>query len=164
MTGRTRRPYAFPVGKDGVVMDAAEAQVQGAKAFGEYFANALARTTYPNPTTFARAAKVSPAAVSRWVNGQQRPSPRLMEKIAPFLPGPVDGHADVRDLIAIAYPEGIGDGTAPVRLQPMHPLATRLNLYLSADGPLTPDLRTELERAEERLLNSFHSTPARRTA
>lgn len=149
-------------------MDAEEAQVAGAKAFGDYFAYALARTSYPTPTAFARAAKVSASGVSRWVNGQQRPSPRLLGRIAPLLP-PKEGsdakHADVRDLIAIAYPEGVRDGDVqPSTGRPMHPLARRLNLYLSDDGPLTPEHRAELERSEERLLNSFHTAPTRRTA
>jgi transcriptional regulator with XRE-family HTH domain len=144
------------VSKDGVTLTPEEAQIAGAKAFGEYFTNALARTPFKNPTAFARAAKVSPAAVSRWVNGQQRPTPRLLARIAPLVPREDgEGHVDARDLVAIAYPEGVPDGSVPAQLAPMHRLATRLNRYLSPDGPLSTAQRDELERSADRLLNSF---------
>lgn len=149
------------VSKDDSGIGQVDDAIEGAKAFGEYLSTALAHTTFETPTDFARAAHVSAAAVNRWVNGKQRPSPRLLERIAPHLPpspGSTGDHADVRDLTAIAYPAGRGSGAAPGQLTPMAPEASRLNRYLSSDSPLSQEDREELRRSAKRMLDSFSAT------
>jgi transcriptional regulator with XRE-family HTH domain len=81
---------------------------QGADQFGRYMASYIAQSDrFPHATALARAAGISPAAVSRWINGKERPSPRLLEKL-----GPVMG-VDAAELFAIAYPEIAGSESGP---------------------------------------------------
>lgn len=109
-------------------------------SFGHYLAQAINEQGYPTPTDFARDAGVSPSAVSKWIRNIERPSVRLMERIAPKL------ERDVRDLIAVAYPEGAGDeAPAPAPHRPAsHALALELGRMLAEDSPLTAEQRERL--------------------
>lgn len=111
---------------------------QGAEAFGTYLAKFIARSgRFPDATTFARAANVSPSAVSRWINGKDRPSVGTLEKIAPHM------RVTVAELVAIAYPENNGNGPAPEPAA-TDPLIDELAAMLDPGSPLEDSDRAAL--------------------
>lgn len=128
-------------------------------SFGQYLAEAIAERGYPTPTDFARDAGVSASAVSKWVRNIERPSVRLLERVAPKL------GRDVRELVALAYPEGI-DGEAPpviVTTRPAsHPLALELGRMLAEDSPLTAEQRERLVIVVDHSMDPFRRHMKRR--
>lgn len=128
----------------------------GATAFGRYLAGILARSTiYANSSDFARQAGVSPSSVSRWISGKERPTPRILEKIAPKL------GIDIRDLVALAYPESMTDPVAPVVAQP-HRLAVELDRMLAGTSPISEEDRATIETFIDRFLEPYRSRTNRR--
>jgi transcriptional regulator with XRE-family HTH domain len=132
----------------------------GLPTFSAFLADAIARAKYVTPTDFARTAGVHPSAVSRWLSGQQVPTVRTLEKIAPFL------QVNKNTLIAIAYPDGaevpedIPTGPAP------HRLALELERLLAEDSPVPAMDRDTLERVIDSVLQPYrrHMKGQRRSA
>lgn len=127
------------------------------ETFGTYLAKAIAASGYPTPTDFARAADISPSAISRWIRSLDRPTVRMLEKIAPKL------GADVRDLVALAYPEALRDDRpAPVARPAIHPLAEELGRMLDLDSPLAQADREYISGVVERLIDPYRRTMRKR--
>jgi transcriptional regulator with XRE-family HTH domain len=128
---------------------------RGAEEFGKYLANFIARSgRFPDATTFARAANVSPSAVSRWVNGRERPSPAALQKIAP--------HVGVtsQQLFAIAYPER-ATGTAP-EPEVTDPRIAELAAMVAPDSPLSVEEREMLLVIVDRIIEPHRKQMRRR--
>lgn len=126
---------------------------EAAEEFGAYLANAIASAGYPNPTSFAREVGISPSSVSRWIAGKERPTVRLLERIAPTL------QVDIRSLVALAYPEAVADD-APRREIP--PLAAELGRMIGAESPLPEADQTYLRDMVDRLIAPYRVTAKRR--
>jgi transcriptional regulator with XRE-family HTH domain len=122
---------------------------QGTDAFGQYLANFLAHsTTYASASEFARDAGVSPSAVSRWINRKERPTPRLLERIAPKM------GTSPADLIRLAYPESAAEALAELgaAVTEVHPLAAEVARMLAPDSPVPAEDRQLLEALLERVV------------
>jgi transcriptional regulator with XRE-family HTH domain len=132
---------------------------QGTDAFGQYLANFLAHsTTYASASEFARDAGVSPSAVSRWINRKERPTPRLLERIAPKMGRPP------AELIRLAYPESAAEALAELAVaHEPHPLAAEIDRMLSPDSPVPAEDRQLLEALLERVVEPLrqHMRPQR---
>lgn len=132
----------------------------GLPTFRAFLAEAIARVKYATPTDFARTAKVHPSAVSRWLSGQQVPTVRTLEKIAPYL------KVNKNTLIAIAYPDG-ADLPEDIPTGPIpHRLALELERMLAEDSPVPAVDRDTLERVIDSVLAPYrhHLKGRRRSA
>lgn len=128
---------------------------QGAAAFGAYLANFIAHSgRFPNPTALAREAGVHPAALSRYINGHDRPSPRTLEKLAPCI------GASVADLVAIAYPEHRGEPAGPAATA--DPLVAELAAMLANDSPLSAADRETARTLVDRVIDPYRRQMRRR--
>ncbi len=130
-------------------------------SFPVFLANAI-EELYPNPSAFARAAGVSPSAVSRWLSGELRPTPKTLERIAGALKVPP------KILSVIAYPElatadAAANYVAPARV---HPLVKNLAQLLAEDSPVPEVERDTLERVVESVIQPYlrHLKGRRRSA
>jgi transcriptional regulator with XRE-family HTH domain len=56
-----------------------------AAGFGAYLKEAILAAHFPTPTHFARAVGTDPSVVLRWLSGEQRPTIKSIERIAPVL-------------------------------------------------------------------------------
>ena len=130
-------------------------------SFPEFLAEMIA-ALFPNPSAFAKAAGVSPSAVSRWLSGELRPTPKTLERLA----GPLQ--TPIATLTAIAYPElAIQNGAPrPVAPVPVHPLVRDLARLLAEDSPVPSTERDTLERVVESVIQPYlrHLKARRRTA
>lgn len=127
-----------------------EAQASG---FSAYIEDAIVGGGFTSSTQFAREAGLDPSVVRRWINGQQRPTLRLLERVAPVLKVPVD------QLIRAAYPDRVdGDAAVP---PPLHPLAREVDLLLGPNSRLSVNTRNALETVLQSLLDQY-GRPARR--
>lgn len=127
-----------------------------ASGFGAYIADAIADAGFTTSTHFARAIDVDPSVVRRWINGQQRPTLRLLERAAPAL------NRSLNDLVAAAYPERSSEAVQPI---PLHPLARDVDVLLGANSRLPEKEREALETVLRRLLEPYRSgTPRRKTS
>ena len=109
---------------------------RGADQFGRYLANYVAQSDrFPHPTALARAAGISPAAVSRWINSKERPTPRLLEKLAPVM------GVEPAELFAIAYPEIAGAESGPP--EPL-PRVIQQIVGVLADEEIRDDMKGQL--------------------
>jgi transcriptional regulator with XRE-family HTH domain len=124
---------------------------QASVDFGRYIANLIAGSSYPNASAFARDAGVSPSSVSRWINGHERPAPRLIPQVAAKLGRPVS------ELLAMAYPDESTQATEPPPLAEVHPLVGRLGRWLAPDSPLPPEGRQTIEFYVGNLLDAVEA-------
>ena len=94
--------------------------------FGGYLKEAIQAARFPTPTHFARAAGTDPSVVLRWLSGEQRPTIRSIERIAPVL------GLSINEIVVAAYPDRVG-GPQP---QPpaTHPLVHELGRILAPDS------------------------------
>jgi transcriptional regulator with XRE-family HTH domain len=93
-------------------------------SFPEFLRQAIVRRGFQTPTDFARTARIHPSVVSRWANGEIRPTIPLLQRAAAHL------DMELSTLVYIAYPE-IKPGMAAEDDRPdLHPLAAELNRYL----------------------------------
>lgn len=126
------------------------------------FLSAAIDAGYDSDSAFARAAGVSPSAVSRWIKGELRPTPPMLERIAKAL------SVNVNTLSAIAYPELGGDENAPAYQAPapQHPLVRELTRLLAEDSPMSTEERDTLERVVDSILQPYrrHLKSRRRSA
>lgn len=103
-------------------------------AFGRYVAAAIEAAGYDTPTAFARAAKLEPSAVLRWINGQTRPSIATIRKVAPLL------RMTSGELAAIAFPQGSEESALP----PPKPIPREVAHLLAALDDLDGDARAKI--------------------
>jgi len=139
----------------GVVRYRLQMSKQELPSFPEFLADAIKRARFETPTDFARAAGVHPSVVSRWLKGE-RPSARLLERVAPTL------RVSVKQLLAIAYP-GADEPEAP-ESHALHPLALDVERLLSEESPVPPDERATLATLLEHVVSPYRRHLRRRKA
>jgi transcriptional regulator with XRE-family HTH domain len=124
--------------------------------FGRYLTEAIIESGYETPTHFARDAGIDPGTVSRWIRNLERPSVRLLERAAPKL------RRDVREMVAVAYPEGTDESAAPVDRPASHPLALELARMLAESSPLTDEQRERLVIVVDHSMDPYRRRMKRR--
>jgi transcriptional regulator with XRE-family HTH domain len=126
--------------------------------FPEFLAEAIKRAGFATPTDFARAAGIHPSVASRWLKGE-RPTLRLLERVAPTL------HVPVQRLVSIAYPGEVQPDEVPAKPAP-HALALELERLLAEDSPVPAMDRDTLERVIDSVLQPYrrHLKGRRRAA
>ena len=122
--------------------------------FGDYLKEALQTAGFPTPTHFARAAGTDPSVVLRWLSGEQRPTIRSIERIAPVL------GRGINEIVVAAYPDRVG---GPPPAPPVtHPLVHELGRILAADSPIPEADRVALETVLDRMLDPYRKVLRRR--
>jgi transcriptional regulator with XRE-family HTH domain len=122
--------------------------------FGGYLKEAIQAARFPTPTHFARAAGTDPSVVLRWLSGEQRPTIRSIERIAPVL------GVGIQELVTAAYPDRVGG--APVPPPVTHPLVHDLVRILAPDSPIPEPDRAALESVLDRMLDPYRKVLRRR--
>src|SRR4051794_15918923 len=142
------------IGLSVVPMLSAMTSPKRAGSFGAYLKEAIRAARFPTPTHFARAAGTDPSVVLRWLSGEQRPTIRSIERIAPVL------GRSINEIVVAAYPDRVGgpEQAAPVT----HPLVHELGRILAADSPVPEPDRMALEAVLDRLLDPYRSVLRRR--
>jgi transcriptional regulator with XRE-family HTH domain len=125
-----------------------------AARFGGYLREAIEAARFVTPTHFARAAGTDPSVVLRWLSGEQRPTIRSIERIAPVL------GRSVQEIVVAAYPDRLG----PEQPRPpaAHPIVAELALMLAADSPIPERDRRALETVLDRLIDPYRKIVRRR--
>lgn len=134
-----------------------------ALTFGQVLESTIQRW-YESDSDFARHAKVSSSAVSRWVAGIQVPRPDTIEKMAPWIKDDRGRPIPAASLLAVAYPALAKPATAPAAATPMHRLARDVDRLLAEDSPLPADKRANLESLMEMLIDPYRPYLRRRRA
>jgi transcriptional regulator with XRE-family HTH domain len=122
--------------------------------FGVYLKEAILAARFPTPTHFARAVGTDPSVVLRWMSGEQRPTIRSIERIAPTL------GLSINELVHAAYPDRV-NGPA-VGAAPMNPLVHELARMLADDSPLPDADREALEIVLSRIVDPYRRMMRRR--
>lgn len=123
-------------------------------SFGAYLKEAIRAARFPTPTHFARAAGTDPSVVLRWLSGEQRPTIRSIERIAPVL------GLSINEIVVAAYPDRVGAG--PAQPAPAHPLVHELGRILDADSAVPPADRVALEAVLDRMFEPYRKVLRRR--
>jgi transcriptional regulator with XRE-family HTH domain len=127
---------------------------QPAPGFGGYLKEAIRAARFPTPTHFARAAGTDPSVVLRWLSGEQRPTIRSIERIAPVL------GRSINEIVVAAYPDQVG-GAQPA--PPVtHPLVHELDRILAPGSPIPEPDRAALEAVLDRMLDPYRKVLRRR--
>jgi transcriptional regulator with XRE-family HTH domain len=122
--------------------------------FGGYLKEAIQAARFPTPTHFARAAGTDPSVVLRWLSGEQRPTIRSIERIAPVL------GRSIPEIVVAAYPDRVaGPPAAPPAT---HPLVHELSRILAPDSPVPEPDRAALESVLDRMLDPYRKVLRRR--
>ena len=122
--------------------------------FGGYLKEAIQAARFPTPTHFARAAGTDPSVVLRWLSGEQRPTIRSIERIAPVL------GRSIPEIVVAAYPDRVGE--QPAAPPPAHPLVHELSRILAPDSPVPEPDRAALESVLDRMLDPYRKILRRR--
>ena len=122
--------------------------------FGGYLKEAIRAARFATPTHFARAAGTDPSVVLRWLSGEQRPTIRSIERIAPVL------GRSINEIVVAAYPHRVG-GPQPAA-SVTQPLVHELERILAPDSPVPEPDRAALEAVLDRLLDPYRSVLRRR--
>ncbi|MFI7547591.1 multiprotein-bridging factor 1 family protein [Actinoplanes sp. NPDC049599] len=122
--------------------------------FGGYLKEAIQAARFPTPTHFARAAGTDPSVVLRWLSGEQRPTIRSIERIAPVL------GRSIPEIVVAAYPDRVGGPTAAPPVA--HPLVHELSRILAPDSPVPEPDRAALESVLNRMLEPYRKVLRRR--
>jgi len=123
-------------------------------SFGGYLKEAIQAARFPTPTHFARAAGIDPSVVLRWLSGEQRPTIRSIERIAPVL------GRGINEIVVAAYPDRVGG--APPAPPVTHPLVHELGRILAADSPIPEADRAALATVLDRMLDPYRRVLNRR--
>jgi transcriptional regulator with XRE-family HTH domain len=129
-------------------------QFSGPVGFGVYLRNAIRASGFGTPTHFARAVGTDPSVVLRWINEEQRPTIRSIERIAPTL------GLTINEMVAAAYPDRTRD--QPTEPPPLHPLARELSRMVANDSPLSTADRESLISMLDDLLEPYRRDLRRR--
>ncbi|GGQ39883.1 helix-turn-helix domain-containing protein [Couchioplanes azureus] len=124
-------------------------------SFGGYLKEAIHAARFPTPTHFARTVGMDPSVVLRWLSGEQRPTIRSIERIAPVL------GKSINDLVLAAYPDRLA-GPAPQPVPPTHPLVHELARMLADDSPIPAADRRALETVLDRMIDPYRKALRRR--
>ncbi|MEV8505846.1 helix-turn-helix transcriptional regulator [Actinoplanes sp. NPDC051475] len=122
--------------------------------FGGYLRGAIHAAGFPTPTHFARAVGTDPSVVLRWLSGEQRPTIRSIERIAPVL------GRSINELVLAAYPDRLGAEKAPEPAA--HPLVQELGRILADDSPIPAADREALETVLDRMIDPYRKVLRRR--
>jgi transcriptional regulator with XRE-family HTH domain len=122
--------------------------------FGAYLKDAIQAARFPTPTHFARAVGTDPSVVLRWLSGEQRPTIRSIERIAPVL------GRGINEIVVAAYPDRVG-GRQPDPL-PRRPLVYELDRILAPDSPIPEADRAALEAVLDRMFEPYRKVLRRR--
>jgi len=126
-----------------------------ATGFGAYLKEAILAAHFPTPTHFARAVGTDPSVVLRWLSGEQRPTIKSIERIAPVL------GKGINELVLAAYPDRL-NGPAPAARPAAHPLVHDLARVLADDSPIPRADREALETVLDRMLEPYRRLLRRR--
>lgn len=125
-----------------------------AAGFGAYLKEAILAARFPTPTHFARAVGTDPSVVLRWLSGEQRPTVRSLERVAPVL------GKSMNELVVAAYPDRVN---GPVPAAPtLPPVVHELSRMLAADSPIPPADRAALETVLDRMIEPYRKLMRRR--
>jgi transcriptional regulator with XRE-family HTH domain len=123
--------------------------------FGQYVREAIQAAGFATPTRFARAVGTDPSVVLRWISGEQRPTIRSIERIAPVL------GKTINDMVIAAYPDKLGiDG--PSAVASSHRLAHDVAQILADDSPVPQVDRDALANVLDRVLEPYRRQLRRR--
>lgn len=122
--------------------------------FGGYLKEAIQAAGFSTPTHFARVAGTDPSVVLRWLSGEQRPTIRSIERIAPVL------GRRINEIVVAAYPDRVGGALPAPRLT--HPLVHELARILDADSPIPEPDRAALAAVLDRMLDPYRTVLRRR--
>lgn len=122
--------------------------------FGVYLKEAIHHARFPTPTHFARAVGTDPSVVLRWLSGEQRPTIRSIERIAPVL------GRSINELVVAAYPDRL-NGPQP-EIPAAHPLVHELARMLAEDSPIPAGDRHALEIVLDRMIDPYRKILRRR--
>jgi transcriptional regulator with XRE-family HTH domain len=122
--------------------------------FGGYLKEAIQAARFPTPTHFARAAGTDPSVVLRWLSGEQRPTIRSIERIAPVL------GRGINEIVVAAYPDRVGGGQPALPVT--HPLVHELGRILAPDSPIPETDRAALAAVLDRMLDPYRRVINRR--
>jgi transcriptional regulator with XRE-family HTH domain len=128
--------------------------VSQSAGFGVYLRDAIHAAGYSTPTQFARRVGTDPSVVLRWINEEQRPTIRSIERIAPEL------GRSINEMVHAAYPDRLA-GAGPFAA-PLHPLAHELGRILSDESPIPESERTALATVLDRMLDPYRREMRRR--
>ncbi|MEV4636525.1 helix-turn-helix transcriptional regulator [Actinoplanes sp. NPDC049548] len=123
-------------------------------SFGGYLREAIHSAGFPTPTHFARAVGTDPSVVLRWLSGEQRPTIRSIERIAPVL------GRSINELVLAAYPDRLEGSASPAPAT--HPLAVELARMLADDSPIPAADRRALETVLDRMIDPYRKVLRRR--
>ena len=123
-------------------------------SFGGYLKEAIQAARFPTPTHFARAVGMDPSVVLRWLSGEQRPTIRSIERIAPVL------GRSINELVLAAYPDRLAG--PPPAAPAMHPLAHELARMLADDSPIPRADREALQTVLDRMIEPYRKLLRRR--
>ncbi|MFI5494761.1 multiprotein-bridging factor 1 family protein [Actinoplanes sp. NPDC051859] len=124
-------------------------------SFGDYLKDAIDAARFPTPTHFARAVGMDPSVVLRWLSGEQRPTIRSIERIAPVL------GRTINELVLAAYPDRLA-GPPPRPVPAPHPLVRELDRMLADDSPIPAADRRALETVLDRMIDPYRQVLRRR--
>jgi transcriptional regulator with XRE-family HTH domain len=122
-------------------------QYREPSGFGAYLRDAIHTGGFATPTQFARAVGTDPSVVLRWISGEQRPTIRSIERIAPML------GRTINEMVLAAYPDQLG--IEPPAQPAPHPLASDVAQILAVDSPVSRDDRDALARVLDTLLDPY---------
>jgi hypothetical protein len=123
--------------------------------FGAYLRDMIHAAGYPTPTHFARAVDTDPSVVFRWINEEQRPTIRSIEKIAPVL------GKTINEIVMAAYPDRLGTRPRDPS-ESLHPLAYELGRMLGKDSPIPQSDRDALESVLDHMMEPYRKMMRRR--
>ena len=130
-------------------------QQEQSVGFGDYLRNAIHAAGFATPTQFARAVNTDPSVVLRWLSGDQRPTIRSLERVAPKL------GKSVHEMVGAAYPDRLSD-VATVPQTRMHDLGYEVGRILASDSPIPAADRDALSAVLNRMLEPYRRDMRRR--
>src|SRR4051794_1769387 len=105
--------------------------------FSAYLRAAINGAGFSTPTSFARTVGTHPSVALRRINGEQRPTIRSIERIAPVL------GRTIHDMVEAAYPDLTAQPAASTAPS-LHPLGYEIGRMLADDSPLAEGDRSML--------------------
>src|SRR5258706_5978143 len=122
--------------------------------FGGYLRAAINGAGFATPTHFARTVGTDPSVVLRWISGEQRPTIRSIERIAPVL------GRTIHDMLEAAYPDRMAEPAASTAPS-LHPLGYEISRMLADDSPLAEADPAALAARMDQMIDP-HRAPMRR--
>ena len=124
--------------------------------FGRYLRDAIHDAGFTTPTQFARRVGTDPSVVLRWIAGEQRPTIKSIERIAPVL------GKTIHEMVVAAYPDRLADEAEVESAPARHRLAYELARMHANDSPLPETERQALADDVDTLLDQYRAHLRRR--